>query len=212
MSQQINLFNPIFLKQKKYFSSVAMLQAIGLVIVGIAGVYGFSLYQVSSLAEQANATATQHKQAQEQLIKVGAQFSPKKTESMQEEIRVLQAKLKVRQSLINDLQGGVLGNTNGYSEYMRAFARQAINGLWLVGFNIVGSGNEMTIKGRVLAPELLPSYILKLNQEPSMRGRSFAALNMTATEVKKEEMKARLTPAAYIEFILASKAAAVENK
>jgi hypothetical protein len=43
-----------------------------------------------------------------------------------------------------------------------------------------------------------------------MRGRSFAALNMNATEAKKEEVKARLTPVAYIEFTLASKAA--ENK
>jgi hypothetical protein len=28
MSQQINLFNPIFMKQRKYFSLLAMLQAL----------------------------------------------------------------------------------------------------------------------------------------------------------------------------------------
>ena len=34
MSQQINLFNPIFLKQKKYFSVVTMLQALLLIVLG----------------------------------------------------------------------------------------------------------------------------------------------------------------------------------
>ena len=32
MSQQINLFNPIFMKQKKYFSVTTMLQALGLIV------------------------------------------------------------------------------------------------------------------------------------------------------------------------------------
>jgi hypothetical protein len=34
MSQQINLFNPLFLKQKKYFSTVTMLQALGFYAYG----------------------------------------------------------------------------------------------------------------------------------------------------------------------------------
>ena len=36
MTQQINLFNPIFLKQKKIFSAVNMLDALALLLVGIA--------------------------------------------------------------------------------------------------------------------------------------------------------------------------------
>ena len=36
MSQQINLFNPIFLKQKKTFSAVNMLDALALLLVGVA--------------------------------------------------------------------------------------------------------------------------------------------------------------------------------
>lgn len=203
MSQQINLFNPIFLKQKKYFSAVTMLQALGLIVIGIAGVYVFSFYQVKSLAEQANQIAGQHKDAQDQLTKVSAQFSVKQSDSIQDEIQKLEAKVMVRQNLVRDLQGGALGNMKGYSEYMRAFARQAVNGLWLVGFSIVGSGNDMTIKGRVLSPDLLPTYILKLNHEPSMRGRSFSALEMSAAEAKKEELKTQ--PLHFIEFTLSGR-------
>ena len=35
MSQQINLYNPLFLEKKKYFSAVTMTQAIGLIVVGM---------------------------------------------------------------------------------------------------------------------------------------------------------------------------------
>jgi len=39
VSQQINLFNPVFLNQRKLFSVVTMLQALGLIVVGAALFY-----------------------------------------------------------------------------------------------------------------------------------------------------------------------------
>ena len=43
MSQQINLYNPIFLKQEKHFSARTMLQATGVVLLGAAGVCAYAL-------------------------------------------------------------------------------------------------------------------------------------------------------------------------
>ncbi|HEY5292594.1 MAG TPA: hypothetical protein VIJ43_09805, partial [Burkholderiales bacterium] len=40
-------------------------------------------------------------------------------------------------------------------------------------------GAEIEISGRALQPELVPSYIRRLNQEPAMRGRAFDSLSMT---------------------------------
>ena len=54
MSQQINLFNPIFLKQKKYFSVLTMLQALGLIVLGSALFFAYALYQVAQLSRQAD--------------------------------------------------------------------------------------------------------------------------------------------------------------
>jgi hypothetical protein len=57
MSQQINLFNPVFLKQKKYFSVLAMLQVLGLIVLGSGFIYGYAKHQVSLLARQSEETA-----------------------------------------------------------------------------------------------------------------------------------------------------------
>ncbi len=52
MSQQINLFNPIFMKQRKYFSLLTMLQALGMIIAGSLIFYGYAIYQVGQLKQQ----------------------------------------------------------------------------------------------------------------------------------------------------------------
>ena len=53
MSQQINLFNPLFLRKEKYFSARTMLQALGLIALGIAALYAYALFQTRGLERAA---------------------------------------------------------------------------------------------------------------------------------------------------------------
>jgi hypothetical protein len=106
------------------------------------------------------------------------------------------------------LKGGAFGNQQGYAEYLRAFSRQSLSGLWLTGFSIAGGG-ELEIRGRVLSPDLLPSYIQRLNREEVLAGRSFARLEMSRPKPEpvadkdkdKAAGKAPLVPR-YLEFSL----------
>ena len=94
------------------------------------------------------------------------------------EIARLETELKLARESIEALKGGAFGNQQGFAEYLRAFSRQSIGGLWLTGFNIAGSG-ELEIRGRALSPDLLPSYIQRLNRERVLAGRSIAQLEMS---------------------------------
>ena len=104
----------------------------------------------------------------------------------------------------------------GIAEYLRAFSRQSVNGLWLTGFTIVGNG-ELEIRGRVLSPDLVPSYIQRLNREQVLAGRSFARLEMTrpkpepVTDKGKDAKKAARMPR-FLEFSLATTDAAKPEK
>ncbi len=53
MSQQINLFNPIFLKQKKHFSAATMAQALGLILLGCVILSAYVSYRVNVRAAEA---------------------------------------------------------------------------------------------------------------------------------------------------------------
>ena len=89
------------------------------------------------------------------------------------------------------------------SEYMRAFSRQVVQGLWLTGFKLTGDAAQISLSGGVLDPELLPIYIQRLGKEPAMRGKSFSTLQMQQhqAEAGKENKSAA---ARYVEFTLYS--------
>ncbi len=202
MSQQINLFNPIFLKQKKYFSVTTMLQAIGLIVMGSMLFYGYAWYQVQQLAKQTQEMTKRYESEQKRLVNYANEFSPQRSAQMlNDELQTLEVQSVAQAGLLNTLRSGAIGNTQGYSEYMRAFARQSVSGLWLTGFDINGDGSQMVLQGAATGPQLLPAYIQRLSQESVMRGKAFATLRMNQPKsVTDKSAPAR----SYVEFSLQS--------
>ena len=179
MSQQINLFNPIFLKQKKIFGAKPMLQALGVVALGILAVTGYASYRVGELAQQAQRGKAALAGRESRLNSVNAQFAPRQhSPALAAELTEAQAQLKALHDVEAVLQGGALGNTKGYAEYFRAFARQNVSGLWLTGLNIVGAGKDIGVQGRAMQPTLIPNYVARLTAEQIMRGKTFASLRI----------------------------------
>ena len=200
MSQQINLFNPVFLKQKKYFSTVTMLQALGLIVLGSVLFYGYALYQVQQLAKQTQEMNKRYESEQKRLVNYANEFSPQRSSQMlNDDLSALEKQAAVQNSLLDTLKSGAIGNTQGYSEYLRAFARQTVKGLWLTGFDINGDGAQMSLQGAVTNPQLLPTYIQRMNKESVMRGKTFGALQM-----KQPRSADGLTGLGYVEFNLRS--------
>jgi hypothetical protein len=217
MSQQINLFNPIFLKKKKYFSAVTMVQALGIIFVGAMLLGAYAKFQLSSLQKEAAATAAQLTSVQARVKKVNAEFGAKqKTKSLEDELQKAESELSSLQKIFAILDKGEFGNTNGYAEYMRAFARQAVNGVWLTGFGIQGAGTDIALQGRALKPELVPAYITRLRNEPVLQGKSFSAFEMQTPQAAEggtsgQVVSASAAPPNYIEFRLHSFAAPADS-
>jgi hypothetical protein len=200
MSQQINLFNPVFLKQKKHFSAVTMLQAFVLIILGSTLFYGYAVYQVKLLAKQTDEMNARYLKEQNRFARAANEFSPQRAQKiLDDELKLVEMQASEQGAVIATLKSGAIGNTQGYSEFMNAFARQSIRGLWLTGFSIKGDGSQMNLQGGAVNPKLLPEYIQRMNREAVMRGKSFAALQM------KQPAPVNGQPtAAYVEFSLSS--------
>lgn len=217
MSQQINLFNPIFLKQKKYFSALTMVQALGLILLGCALLSGYAQYRLGVLKQDAAATNAQLSQTQSQLQKISATYVPRqKTIAIEDQMHAAQTEVGSLQQVLHTLQDGEIGNTHGYAQYMRAFSRQIMNGIWLTGFQLKGAGSEIELSGRTLQPELVPLYISRLKHEAVLQGKSFATLEMQVPQISPSDTS---NPTAedkpvrppYIEFSLRSSPASDEN-
>lgn len=179
MSQQINLYNPILLRQKRYFAANTMLQALGLIALGAIGVTLFAWFQVAALSRQVREVQQARTNEEARMQRVAPHLAPKaKNPLLRDEIQRVEAQIKAREQASFMLKSTAFGNTQGYSEYMRAFSRQAIDGVWLTGFVIAGAGNELDLKGKLTNAALLPTYIEGLSKEPVLRGRTFATLEM----------------------------------
>lgn len=179
MSQQINLFNPIFLKRQKHFSAKTMLESLSLILLGALGFYGYAWFQVVMLSQQ---VIEADKRVQFDELRLGRMMrdvAPReKSLSLEDEVKRLEAQVRVRQEMVDALGGGALAGAQGFSEHMRAFARQTMGGLWLTGFTIGGSGSEIAIAGRALNPELVPVYLQRLRREPVFRGGQFGSIEI----------------------------------
>ena len=211
MSQNINLFTPAFRKQRRLLTLATVAQCLGLTLVTLFGSHAYLQQQVGGLTTELNSAEPVLRSQRSFMEKLkGKAGAPKPDAKLENDIARLETELKLARESIDALKGGAFGNQQGFAEYLRAFSRQSVYGLWLTGFTIAGSG-ELEIRGRALSPDLVPSYIQRLNREEVLAGRSFARLEMSrpkpepapAPDKNKAAAKAPGMPR-FLEFNLAT--------
>lgn len=203
MSQQINLFYAGKRKAENNFLADKMLHAMAGILILAVLFYAYSFYQNIQLGQQLQEANKNITAEQNRLTELAAEYSRQRSGlTIEQEIKKLTAEASAQREIIEALKSGVIGSTQGYSEYMQAFARQVVSGLWLTGFGIEGDANKMSISGAALTGELVPAYILRLNNEKVMRSKTFASLQM---QLPKED-PAKPLRIKYLEFVLQSSA------
>ena len=107
MSQQINLFNPIFLRQEKHFSALAMVQGLAIISLVLGGLTAYSNYRLSQLRNDAVTMSKQLTNAQAQRQQLVERDKPKeKNKALEEEIRTLENRLDTRRKVLEFVQHG----------------------------------------------------------------------------------------------------------
>jgi hypothetical protein len=211
LSQQINLFNPIFLKQKRHFSALTMAQALAVVLVGVLAMYAYQLRQNKTLAGVLAQAEQELEARRSQITRFGKEFSTQgASRALADELAAAETRLAQRRSLLDDVKTGVGGDADGYSRYLSALAREAMPGVWLTGLDIGGKSSALVIKGRALDSALVPAYLRALNREAPLAGRRVDELRLTAKETPStppgaasRDPLAPREPEGYIEFSLA---------
>lgn len=204
MSQQINLYSPIFRKQEKVFSATTMFQGMVFIAV-VTGVFYYAMVlQSSLLAIRAAESSQQLKSELERLKAYGVKESPaERAKASAERRKALEAKLAEHTQTLKALDAATLGPTEGYSGLLRALARVSMEGVWLTRIDAADGSGELSITGRASRAELVPLYLERLRSEAALSGHEFKRF-----EVRRQAPApaGKGGPAArpFVEFVLSS--------
>lgn len=180
MSQEINLLGPQFRRSRRSLISAAVLGPVLLLLVALGVGLGFIVRQQErelTLRHAANDASIQRAQdEQRKLAQAVSQI--KKDPGLEAELAALEKRRLAVELDLASLDNGAIGETRGFSDFMRALAHQGIEGVWLTGFNVGAAGKDISISGRALRSDLVPAYLQRLGQDPYFAGRNFAALDL----------------------------------
>lgn len=209
MSQQINLFNPAFEKQKHYLSARSIAQSLGAIVVVALALNWYGEQRIRTLEQEVALSKAALDVREARRAQVAVQFAPRvKDPAIAQALAQAEADKQALQDAEGFLAGGELGTTRGYAEYFRAFARSRVEGLWLTGIDLVGAGRQIGLQGKVTQPALVPRYIAALGKESILNGKSFAALEigqqLAATPSAPAVAATAAAPATFLEFSLQS--------
>jgi len=208
VSQQVNLYHPIFRKEEKKFSAATMLQAGIIVLTGVALMYGYAAWRTHALRMQQQDINAQYVAALARLSEVSAKLPMRHAGTrLEQDVRDLERRVEAIQAIRMVAQRDLFKGNAGYSDMLLALARQSTPGLWITGLTIRGAGDSVVLAGRTQSAELVPGYLQRLANERTLAGQQFEIFQMTrpvripADETKQTD--AVLQP--YIEFEVRSK-------
>jgi len=179
MVQQINLLTPILLKPKRYFSALAMLQSLGLLL--LAGL-AFALW-LSLQARQSNAdfVASQARSAAEQqrLVQALALLPPAiNGAQLQQRISQLAEDNLQLQQTLNALTSGVAPEGARHSDLLRLLAQSVPPSIWLS--DLRWQAGRLELSGATLEPAAVQRWLKSLAQQPLL-----AALPLGTVKVER---------------------------
>lgn len=207
MSQQINLYSPAFRTREAPFSAKAMAQSAVLVAVALTAFGLYARMQVRAVEEHAATTSDRLRLTITQLGAAGKDTAREdRIKALEAQIRESEAKLAGRKQIMATLDQLASTRQRAYSEYLRALARRSLDGVWLTSVTANAEQEVLSITGRALRAELIPTYIDGLRREESFKGLGFDRLVINTVKAPAPEGvngKADM-PREFVEFQLQS--------
>jgi hypothetical protein len=186
MYQQINLYQPIFRKQRQIFSAATMFQALAIVAVALLAIYGYGSLRVRSLEAEVVQLEGRERALSTQLARIDPTMNQGRRDEVAGELARLNATLLDQQRLIEVLREQPLGDTAGFSPYLAALGRQRTPMLWLTAIGVNGGTGAIELAGRSLDAKLVPEYMQRLADEPALAGQRFDRFEITHDDTTGE--------------------------
>lgn len=185
MNQQINLYQPIFRKERRLFSALAIAQLCAVAAVALGAFAVYAQQRVGALDEQVTQLRAQEAARVSQLQSLSRRLAESGgDEALQARLAEAVLALRDRESVLGMLAGAGVGSVNGFSHHLEALARRRLDGLWLTSVSLSGTDGNVRLEGRAADAALVPEYLQQLAAEVPFGGQRFASFQLSRPEAE----------------------------
>lgn len=181
MRQQVNLYQPIFRKQRIIFSAQTMLLS-GLGFLVLLAAYAFLINnRVTSLEAELARQNQAEQRAVSQIARIRETLPPQEPDpDLVAQVERLEKRRDRLEQTAQLLRTRVPESRPRLRPRLEALARQHPDGLWLTGVELGANGERLRLRGRALSARLVPGYLDGLSGEPVLEGLSFRQVQVHA--------------------------------
>lgn len=182
MAQQINLYSPILLTPRRHFSARAIVQALGLLMLGLAALASWSVFSAMRLQADLWATGAANDQEKSRLVAELARRPPlpKDTAALEQQLVQARGGLAERRRLLDALDSRRGGAGHANAELLRLLAQTAPPSLWLT--EVRRADGRIELAGIALQPEALRPWLLRLAEHPLLAGQPLRAVKVERSD------------------------------
>ncbi len=201
MSQQVNLYHENFRRQKQNFSALTLLHASAVVAVGVLLLAGLNAWQAWNLKQELARVEQRHAVALKRLGQTLREHPPRSGNAeLSAQVTQLESMVKASRHTQEVLQRDMFRDSQGYSVYLTALARQSVAGVRLTDIEITGAGRQLLLRGRTTQEAMVLRYLQRLATEQVLAGLEFPRFNLIRPEDDDPNTGKARPPADYLEF------------
>lgn len=176
MAQQINLYSPILLAPRRYFSALAMVQALGVLMLLLAAAGGWMVWSAAALRHELQGSLQVQAAEREQLTRALAVQQGASGPALAQELAQAEQALAGRRALLEELNRGRLVEGRSHAAMLRMVAQTVPSPVWLTDIKLVDGRLELT--GLTLQPDALRPWLVQLAQHPLTASQRLAAVKL----------------------------------
>ena len=179
MPQQINLSNPIFLTQKRYFSASTMVRALGvfLLLGGLLSAYWLWTLQTLNAGYQQSVLSNQREIDRLQAaIQINRAAAGPADAAMVKELETRQFELQQRELLLRELKRGLLREGYGHAARLQLIARSIPPQAWVS--EVRADDLRLELSGYTQEPAALNAWVARLAESPLLEGQQLSLVKV----------------------------------
>lgn len=174
MNQNINLYQPMFRRERKLFSAHTMAIGIAILVAGLFLIQLSSQLGYNRLENRLTELQQEEQRALQRLESMQEELpSPTASPALQRRVERTEQERDLRRRALEVLDTGAVGRTDGFSEYLAGIARQRIDPVWLNRIHLSEGGRHIHFQGRTLDADRVPGWVRRLAEEAAFEGVSF---------------------------------------